>query len=68
MTQTQKVENILSRRGSITTVQAVNMYILRLSSIIYRLRRRGLLIKTEAIEGKSYVRYTLTGGSNGIRT
>lgn len=57
MTQTSRIEQHLIRHGSITTVQAVRMFILRLGARIWELRQRGMRIETEHIKGKSYVKY-----------
>lgn len=50
ITQLQRVENHLKQNKSITSVEAFRLYgITRLSDIIFRLRKRGLIITSENV-------------------
>ena len=51
VSKTEKVLNHLKEHGSITSLEAINLYTAtRLSAIIYTLRNRGYDIVTEDIE------------------
>jgi hypothetical protein len=54
MNETNQIRIILDylkAHGSITTQKAFEMGVTRLSSIIYRLRKRGYTISTELVRG-----------------
>lgn len=54
MTQTEAVKKHLMKHGSITSMEAIQVYgATRLSAIIYNLRRDGLKIVTESITQKN---------------
>jgi hypothetical protein len=57
MSQKELVRKRLESKGHITTVQAVDMFILRLGSIVNRLRNEGMKIQTTYPEGKRYAKY-----------
>ena len=50
--QIREVLDYLKANRSITTQKAFTMGVTRLSSIIYRLRKRGYEISTELVKGK----------------
>jgi hypothetical protein len=62
-TQTSEVLKHLKEHGSITSIEAINLYgATRLSDIIYRLRRRGYIIETTTLVVKTkYGRHTSVG-------
>lgn len=63
MTQQELVESHLKSGQSITPLDALTLYkSLRLSSIVQRLRKKGLDIKTEFIGEKRYARYFIPKG------
>ena len=54
MSQTSEILNHLQTHGSITSLEAINLYgATRLASIIYVLRQRGYNITTIICEGKT---------------
>ena len=60
--KTKLVENHLIEKGSITSLEAINLYVCtRLSSVIFRLKERGYkIVSIYEHEGKSrFVRYYL---------
>lgn len=62
MTQTQNIKRHLSKRGTITPIQALNLYgCFRLASRINDLRNEGHLIDTEMVtkDGKTFAKYRL---------
>lgn len=71
--QKDMILNHLLKHGSITPLEAMERYgIMRLSAIVYRLKKDGTTIVTEMVKGKNrfgaetrFARYSLKGEAHG---